>query len=397
MAQRRSLDQPYEGFDPYADATWTEDTTGGDIYNPGEYVDTYAEPPVQVDTAANPVQTRPNAPAAPAQTGRFSADQQAEYVSQAKEYGADDNYIEDFLARNPDDWNRLAESYLPTSHRPYDSQTQDPYQLGQNKAADKASGSPLGAWWGGQGDPLVGMGSKSSGGAPGGSNGSSGGSPSGGSGGGSSSSGPGFTNDSLKNALAGLFPNGAFNQGVVNQRLDSARDTLNRQRKSSTASNQAALANRGLIGDGPEQSAQNRLDERLFDSFTNAAGDIYADESENADSRMMQALQIAAGMTAEEAENAISWFRAQTDRNLGEGNLALGGRRLDLDRVVGEGNLALGNYRAQSDYDLGLRRDDLDWAEFEHIVKRDGIEAAMEWLRIQNESNRLRNEGYVRR
>jgi hypothetical protein len=75
----------------------------------------------------------------------------------------------------------------------------------------------------------------------------------------------------------------------------------------------------------------------------------------------------------------------------------LGGRRLDLDRVLGEGNLALGNYRAQSDYDLGLRRDDLDWAEFEHIVKRDGIEAGMEWLRIKNESNRLRNEGYVRR
>ena len=48
-------------------------------------------------------------------TSRFSTEQQAQYRNDAKAAGADDAYMDDFLARNPDDYNRLASSYAPTS------------------------------------------------------------------------------------------------------------------------------------------------------------------------------------------------------------------------------------------------------------------------------------------
>lgn len=156
------------------------------------------------------------------------------------------------------------------------------------------------------------------------------------------------------NHLRGLFPGGAFNQDVVNRRVSGASDALNRQRKSTSASNKAALAERGLIGSGPEQTAQNRMDERLYDTFAGNVNDIYANESENADQRMMAALQTAAGMTEEEARMAIDAFRAQNDLTLGQGQLDLGRMKAGNDFTLGQGQLALGNLGAVNDYNLGM-------------------------------------------
>jgi hypothetical protein len=152
--------------------------------------------------------------------------------------------------------------------------------------------------------------------------------------------------ESVFGNLQKLFPDGAFNQDVVNRRVSNVRDEIQRGRKGAMANNQAALAARGLIGDGPEMSAQNRLDERLYDTQTSAINDIYAHEGEQADSRMMNALQAAAGMTEQEAQLAL--------------DSALGFGRLGLDRDLGMGNLAIQNMNGVNDYNLGLGRLGLD-------------------------------------
>lgn len=391
MASRRRLDElppPSEGYDPYQDTNFDEfqDTTEGGWYSPGDPIGPPQES-TQVDTSQNEVIERPNAPHAPqaVQVGRWSPDQQNQFMEDAKGVGADDAWIQDFLNRNPDDYNRLEEAFLPTSHRPYDSQTTDPYQLQANKDADIASGSPLANWWGGQGDPLMafnlGGGGNGNGGNGNGGNGS--GSSSGGPTGSSSSSGSPFTTESLKTAIAGLFPGGAFNTGIVDQRVDLARDAMNRQRSSSTKTNRAALANRGLLGDGPEITAANSLEERLYDQFTNATGEIYADESENADARMIEALALATGMTDDEAKNAIA-----------QGHLDLGWKTLDVNKLLGQGNLALQNWIAVNGHNLDLAKFGLDQDELEWMMESGNTDQLIELIQAWLEANGQSNDGY---
>lgn len=152
----------------------------------------------------------------------------------------------------------------------------------------------------------------------------------------------------LKDSLAGLFPGGAYNQDVVNRRTENARQDLERFNSSKKANNRAYLADRGLIGSGPEATEAFSREEGIADRYTQAASGIYADESENADSRMMQALALATGMSADEAAQAIQLFRAKNDFTLGQGNLALGNSRNTNDY-----NLGLANY--------GLNRDQALW------------------------------------
>jgi len=191
----------------------------------------------------------------------------------------------------------------------------------------------------------------------------------------------------MLNQLKGLFPGGMFNQGIVNQRTDIARDALNRYRNQQNATNRAALANRGLLGSGPEATAQNLNEENIGGMFQNAVSGIQANESEAADRRMMQALQLATGLTADQAGLMLDSWKAQSGNNLGYGQLALGNRNADIESQLGNrgydvqsqlgnrnadissqlgnrnaditnslglGNLALGNLSATNSYNLGL-------------------------------------------
>lgn len=163
------------------------------------------------------------------------------------------------------------------------------------------------------------------------------------------------TNPAVMAGLERLFSTGGFNQGIVDRRVESANESLQRQRMSRDKSNRAALASRGILGEGPghqsgpELTALSRLDSDIAGQFGGAVRDIYADESANADQRMMQALQTAAGLTAQEAQMIIDQFRAETERTSV-------GNQFEL----GKGNLALGNMRGVNDYNLALGRLGLD-------------------------------------
>ena len=166
----------------------------------------------------------------------------------------------------------------------------------------------------------------------------------------------GFQNpyaDELMGALRGLFPGGGFNQNTVNLRTESARENLNRFGKSRGKSNAVALAERGLIGDGPEITAMNRLEEELAGLYGGAVRDIYADESDNADQRMLGALGIGGNIAQSQGGNLVDWDANQKGNQLAQG-------RLSLDRTLGTGQLALQN-RGQT-LDDDFRNRDLDAA-----------------------------------
>jgi hypothetical protein len=140
---------------------------------------------------------------------------------------------------------------------------------------------------------------------------------------------------SLRKTLESLW-GGGMNQNVINSRMSNVRDDLNRQRKSRLRTNQAALAERGLIGSGPEEYALGSLETDMADIFSNAATGIYADESQAADRRMMDALQMSSALESGDLDRALGYYNA------------------DIGKMLGLGNLALGNTQAMNNYNLGL-------------------------------------------
>lgn len=173
---------------------------------------------------------------------------------------------------------------------------------------------------------------------------------------------------------------GEYNEGILNRRVESARESMNRARSSQTDLLRSQLSERGLLGQGPEVTALTGLEEQLGDIYGGQVRDIYADESARSDNRLLETMAIAAGLSGEDASRLVDWFNAQTGRDVGMGQIAATNRRtdadaaaeagrlglgygqLDLDRMLGSGRLGLENLDVVNRYnlglgDLGLRRD----------------------------------------
>lgn len=174
------------------------------------------------------------------------------------------------------------------------------------------------------------------------------------------------------------FLSGDLNQGIVDRRVDSARDVLNKQRSSSTDTLNASLAERGQLGSGAGEEAAVRLDRLLGDDFAGTVSGIYADEAAAADDRLAQALGLATTKSIADRQADIDQFNADTGRLNSDRDYELGSGRLDLDAELGRGDLdvrrrqtdnqgrsidndfALGNRRIDVDSQLGNRRMDID-------------------------------------
>jgi hypothetical protein len=165
--------------------------------------------------------------------------------------------------------------------------------------------------------------------------------------------------------LKSIFESGGeFNQGIVNRRSENAATALRRDAKSRTANNEAYLASRGLIGSGPQATAQNNVTQDIADRYANEVSNIYADEGRAADDRMMSALGLATGMNSDAADRALGYYRAGNDFTLGQGQLALGSTRAANDY-----NLGLG--------DFGLRREELA-----HSIESGDVDQLIELLKL---------------
>jgi hypothetical protein len=163
-----------------------------------------------------------------------------------------------------------------------------------------------------------------------------------------------FSNPDLMAQLQAIFGNaGNFNEDIVNRRTENAGAALRRSANSRKANNMAYLAERGLVGDGPEGSMVGRVDESIANQYADAVSGIYADESAAADQRMMEALSLATGMSTADADRALGYFRANNDYTLGQGNLALQNSIASNNYNLGLGNFGLDRDRLMHDIDSG--------------------------------------------
>jgi hypothetical protein len=139
MAMYGSEPDPMSDVDPY-DAEEQRRrlaaAEGGGVDLAPAPTPTFTTPGEHVGTAS------PSPAPAPLFDGsRFSADQWDAFRTATREAGGSDAYFDDFIRRNPDDPNRAAESLIPTSHRPYDSQTNNQNEQYQNSIADAQRGT----------------------------------------------------------------------------------------------------------------------------------------------------------------------------------------------------------------------------------------------------------------
>jgi hypothetical protein len=93
----------------------------------------------------------------------------------------------------------------------------------------------------------------------------------------------------VQNLLAsgGVLPQDQAAQATA---LEAARSPLDRLRAAQLEQGQAALASRGLLGQGPEAAYMERLESQLAPMYTEAAQQISLEEGERADARYRQAL-----------------------------------------------------------------------------------------------------------
>lgn len=112
-----------------------------------------------------------------------------------------------------------------------------------------------------------------------------------------------------------------WNSQVVNNRVESAREDLEGQRSAEMDTLMAQLAERGLLGDGPEGTALMRQGENLSKIFSGSVRDIYSDMADKGDQQIVELLSLSTGMSIAEAQNAVAMYQAQTNRDLGFGRL----------------------------------------------------------------------------
>jgi hypothetical protein len=213
--------------------------------------------------------------------------------------------------------------------------------------------------------------------------------------GGGGGGGGGFHGD-IHAELAKLFPDGAFNKNALNARVSNLSDILNRNRKSQMATNSAFLADRGQSkNDGTFGTSAGNLETRLNENFNAGVNDAFAHESDLADQRMIQALSLATGLTADEAKNAVDMARINSDSSLGWGNIALGNKNADINRELGQGNIGLGYYRAGNDYDLGLGNLGLGRDTLNSNIHNASIDQLLNLFGIYFGGSGQANNGYV--
>jgi hypothetical protein len=141
--------------------------------------------------------------------------------------------------------------------------------------------------------------------------------------------------ESVLSRLDGNNPN-------IARRFESARELMDKGKRTMMNDTRAALANRGLLSEpgipqGAEIGAVKRTEEAIAPEFSRALRDIYTDET-------TQALSMATGMASDEAKNFLAGIGEGTQRQTALANIAL--------QSLGQ-NMAWNQFLAE----FGLKRD----------------------------------------
>lgn len=174
--------------------------------------------------------------------------------------------------------------------------------------------------------------------------------------------------DAVMGRLDGDNPN-------IARRFESARELMDKGRRTQTNDARAALANRGLLSEpgipqGAEIGAIKRIEENIAPEFSRALRDIYTDETTNA-------LTLATGMASDQAKQFLAGIGEGTARQTALANIAL--------QSLGQ-NMAWNQFLAE----FGLKRD-----QVLNELQNGRVDDVMQLLNAFMTSASMSSRGYV--
>ena len=105
--------------------------------------------------------------------------------------------------------------------------------------------------------------------------------------------------------------------------LEGARSPLDALRRAQMAQGQAALASRGLLGQGPEIDFMERMEQGLAPQYTAAGQGIELAERAAEDKRLSEALSTSADLSQAQSRNLVDTLKASTERQRMLGDMAV--------------------------------------------------------------------------
>lgn len=141
--------------------------------------------------------------------------------------------------------------------------------------------------------------------------------------GGSASSSTPTANLSVEQLLRQVLGSGGrYDTNLIDARIGNVRENLESMRRSEMDTRKAQLADQGIYDSGPINTAMDDLSENISSLFGQQVNDIVSNEQQAADRRFMDALGLLTGMDQANLDRAVSWFNAQTGRDVGMGGVA---------------------------------------------------------------------------
>jgi len=157
--------------------------------------------------------------------------------------------------------------------------------------------------------------------------------------------------------------------------LEAARSPLDRLRQAQLAQGSAAMAQRGILGMGPEAAYRERLESRLAPAYAEAGQQLELAKLDRQDQRYQQAIQsgqamstqeaalqeqrlgtamqLATGMSAEQSRNVLNTVSTLGERQQMLNDMALGSldRNIEWNKFLAE--FGLDRYRVANDIQQG--------------------------------------------
>ena len=134
---------------------------------------------------------------------------------------------------------------------------------------------------------------------------------------------------------------GELDQSVVNQRLETAQEGLNRLESSRLENLEGRLADRGLINSGAQKGGIEGVSRDIAEIGAGAFRDILSSEQEQANQRFNTGASLAAGLSAQQPRNQLAALTAGTGRQDILSRIALDTLRNQQDDSLNRGRFGL--------------------------------------------------------
>lgn len=187
----------------------------------------------------------------------------------------------------------------------------------------------------------------------------------------------------VSDIILGMLKNGdTLNEDQLARRFESARELMGKGERTMMNEGRSALASRNLLSEpgipqGSEIGMVGRVQEAIAPEFSRALRDAWTEEARASDARQLTSLQLAAGMSADQAKTFLAGVGEGTARQVALANIALA----TLDR-----NMAWNQFLAE----FGLKRDTV-LAQLQNGRVDDVMDLLNQFLALSGAAN----QGYI--